>query len=206
MKIDKETKIVELLEANPGLIDVLTGLSPEFKKLKNPLLRKTLGRFANLQHASDISGIPLDELIRKIAEAMIHTGSGEEEKPPMTPEKKAERIETLKEIVRGLHEGIAPEEQKARFAEMLKEVSASEIAEMEQSLIAEGIGEEEIKKLCDVHVQVFAESFEGVGPPKVPPGHPVDVFRQENEALGEVINRIRPALKQLETLPDEETA
>jgi len=194
MKLDKNTKILELLEKNPGLIDVLVSLSPEFKKLRNPLLRKTVGRFATLGHAAETSGVPFEELTRKIAEAMIHAPGTSEEKTSPTPEERTERIEALKEIVRGLHEGIAPETQKARFAEMLQEVSASEIAEMEQSLIKEGISEEEIKNLCDVHVQVFADSFAGAEPPQVPAGHPVDTFRRENEALGKVIERIKALL------------
>jgi hypothetical protein len=136
MKIDKNTKILQLLEENPNLLDVLVGISPEFKKLRNPLLRKTIGRFATLEHAAQTSGVPFEELSRKVAEAMIHAPPDIEEKASQTPEERAGRIEALKEIVRGLHEGIAPETQKVRFAEMLQEVSASEIAEMEQSLIS----------------------------------------------------------------------
>lgn len=206
MKLDKNTKILQLLEENPNLLDVLVGISPEFKKLRNPLLRKTIGRFATLGHAAQTSGIPFEELCTKITEAMIHDAPAVAgEKAPQDPEKRAERIEALKEIVRGLHEGIAPETQKARFAEMLQEVSASEIAEMEQALIKEGVSEEEIKNLCDVHVKVFAESFEGVEPPKVPAGHPVDTFQRENKALGEVADRIRFVLADLPDPPDEET-
>ena len=205
MKIERNTKVLDLLTKNPGLIDVLVGISPEFKKLQNPILRKTIGRFATLGHAAETSGVPFEELSRKIAEAMIHTPSGEGQKAPQTPEERARRIEALKEIVRGLHEGVSPETQKTRFTEMLREVSASEIAEMEQSLIKEGISEEEIKNLCDVHVQVFADSFEGTEPPRVPPGHPVDTFRRENEALGKVGDRIRDVLSTAGTSPDERT-
>ena len=205
MKINKNTKILQLLEENPDLLNVLVGISPEFKKLQNPLLRKTIGRFATIEHAAQTSGIPFEELSTKIAEAMIHTRSGTGKKPAQTPEERAERIEALKEIVRGLHEGIDPEIQKIRFTEMLQVVSASEIAEMEQSLISEGISAEEIKNLCDVHVQVFAESFEDTEPPQVPTGHPVDTFRKENAALGEITDRIRFILEELTDPPDEKT-
>jgi len=204
MKINKNTKILELIEANPGVLEILVGMAPEFKKLKNPILRKTIGRFATMEHASEMSGIPYDDLLRKITEGMIHV-SEDTSKPEMTPDERAEKIETLKTIVRGLHEGKAPEEQKAAFAELLTEVSASEIAEMEQALIKEGIGEDEIKKLCDVHVEVFAESFAGKEPEIVPEGHPVDTFRRENAALGEVVDRLRPILADLGDPPDDET-
>ena len=75
MKIDKNTKVLDLLEKNPALMDVLIGISPEFRKLRNPILRKTLGRFATLGHAAETSGVPFEELSRRVTEAMIH-GSG----------------------------------------------------------------------------------------------------------------------------------
>ncbi|MCJ7499473.1 DUF1858 domain-containing protein, partial [bacterium] len=109
MKLDKNTKILQLLEENPNLLDVLVGISPEFKKLRNPLLRKTIGRFATLEHAAQTSGVPFEELSKKISEAMIHAPGVAGEKAPQAPEERAKRIEALKEIVRGLHEGIAPE-------------------------------------------------------------------------------------------------
>ncbi|UCG38671.1 MAG: DUF438 domain-containing protein, partial [bacterium] len=205
MKMDKNTKVLELLNENPHLFDILVGISPEFRKLQNPILRNTIGRFATLGHAADTAGIPFEELSRRITAGMIHAGAQAGEKAPLTPAERTERLEALKEIVRGLHEGKAPETQKARFAEMLQTVSASEIAEMEQALIKEGISEEEIKNLCDVHVQVFAESFEGAPPVQVPPGHPVDTFRRETAALGEVADRIRSILGDLGQPPDRET-
>ena len=52
----KEIKIVptvtvhELLEAYPELEDVLIGIAPPFKKLKNPILRKTVAKVATIKH------------------------------------------------------------------------------------------------------------------------------------------------------------
>lgn len=204
MKIEKNTKILKLIEDYPHLMEVLVNLHPEFKKLKNPVLRRTVGKFATLEHASEMSGIPYEELKRRITEAIIHQDPPtENRKTPVSPEERSERIATLKDIIRGLHEGKAVEEQKEVFSKLLQEVSASEIAEMEQSLIKEGISEKEIRKLCDVHVQIFAESFEGKEPEKVPPGHPVHTFRLENEALGEINDRIRFRLDTLDTPPDD---
>lgn len=205
MNIDKNTKILTLLREYPHLLKVLTDISPEFNKLKNPLLRRTLGRLATFEHAAEMSGLSYDEFHRRITAAIIHAPADESGKNSQLPEDRVARIATLKEIVKGLHEGKAPEEQKARFARLLQEVSASEIAEMEQSLIKDGIGEDEIKKLCDVHVQVFAESFENKTPEAVPPGHPVHTFRLENQALGEVNDRMRMLLSNLGQTPDEKT-
>jgi len=205
LKIEKNTKILKLIEEYPHLMDMLVNLHPEFKKLKNPVLRRTIGKFATVDHASEMSGIPYEELERKLNEALIHTvAGGVTGLPLVSPEERSERIETLKGIIMGLHEGKAPEEQKEKFSELLQEVSASEIAEMEQSLMKEGITEKEIRNLCDVHVQVFAESFEGKEPEEVPSGHPVHTFRLENEALGEINDRIRFRLDTLDSPPGDE--
>jgi DUF438 domain-containing protein len=70
------------------------------------------------------------------------------------------RQETLKGIIRDLHAGVDAEDIKARFSELLDQVGASEIAEIEQTLINEGLPVEEVQKLCDVHVAVFKESLD----------------------------------------------
>lgn len=84
--INPQTKIGEMLEAYPQLEDVLLSLSPSFAKLKNPLLRKTIGRVASLRQAADIGGVRIGDMIsvlRKAAgmddEYFADGGSGSEE-------------------------------------------------------------------------------------------------------------------------------
>ena len=60
----------ELLEAYPELEEVLIGIAPPFKKLKNPMLRKTVARIATLKHVSSVGGVSLDELISKLRDAV----------------------------------------------------------------------------------------------------------------------------------------
>jgi len=50
LDITPETRLAALLEALPELEETLYGLSPAYKKLKNPVLRKTVGRVATDQH------------------------------------------------------------------------------------------------------------------------------------------------------------
>ncbi len=70
------------------------------------------------------------------------------------------RQKILKGIIKDLHAGVDPEQIKSRFSDLLEQVGPSEIGELEQSLINEGLPVEEIQKLCDVHVAVFKESLE----------------------------------------------
>jgi len=51
---------------------------------------------------------------------------------------------------------------------------------MEQSLMAEGLPESEVKRLCSVHVEVFRESLEQKTVPGLPAGHPVHTLMREN--------------------------
>ena len=71
------------------------------------------------------------------------------------------RLEALHAIVKDLHAGKSVEEVKPRFEELIQDVEATEIAAMEQKLIEGGVPDSEVKRLCDVHVQVFADALEG---------------------------------------------
>jgi hypothetical protein len=66
--ITPKTKIYDLLEAYPQLEDVLIGLAPEFKKLKNPILRNTIARVANIGQAASIGGLNVEKLVNSLRE------------------------------------------------------------------------------------------------------------------------------------------
>lgn len=66
--ITPKTKIYDLLEAYPHLEDVLIGLAPEFKKLKNPILRNTIARVANIGQAASIGGLNVEKLVNNLRE------------------------------------------------------------------------------------------------------------------------------------------
>jgi len=112
-----------------------------------------------------------------------------------------QRKETLKRLIRQLHEGRTVEDVKEEFAALLRDVGATEVAEIEQALIAEGLPESEVKRLCDVHVAVFRESLDAQARPESLPGHPVHTFRAENEAAGRVLDALQEALDALKATP-----
>jgi hypothetical protein len=107
------------------------------------------------------------------------------------------RKEALKKLILELHAGGNLDEIKARFRTLVGEVSAVEIAQMEQALIAEGLPVEEVKKLCDVHVAVFRDGLGADAPPQMTPGHPVHTFKYENFAAGEVLTLLEEAISAL---------
>ncbi len=66
--ITPKTKIYDMLEAYPELEDLLIASAPEFKKLKNPVLRKTITRVTNISQAATIGGLNVEELVNRLRE------------------------------------------------------------------------------------------------------------------------------------------
>ncbi|MCU4163831.1 DUF1858 domain-containing protein [Carboxylicivirga caseinilyticus] len=64
--ITPKTKIFDLLEAYPQLEDVLISAAPPFKKLRNPVLRKTVAKITSLSQAATIGGLKVEELINTL--------------------------------------------------------------------------------------------------------------------------------------------
>ncbi len=64
--ITPKTKIADLLEAYPQLEAVLVAAAPAFKKLANPVLRKTIARVTSLAQAAVVGNLKVEELILKL--------------------------------------------------------------------------------------------------------------------------------------------
>lgn len=116
---------------------------------------------------------------------------------------RAKRQEILRGLIRQLHAGSSVEEVKGAFAELIQDIGATEIAELEQNLIDEGMPETEVKRLCDVHVEVFRESLDAKAGtlPDTIPGHPVHTFRAENSVARQVLDALRAALDECQAEP-----
>ncbi|MDO4924948.1 MAG: DUF438 domain-containing protein [Turicibacter sp.] len=116
------------------------------------------------------------------------------------------RKQTIKDIIKQLHEGKTVEEVKQQFEEAFEDVSASEITAAEAALIAEGVSASEIQRLCDVHASVFKGTIEEIHQHPsnaiLIPGHPLNTLMRENLAISRIINQeIKPYLQNLD---DEE--
>lgn len=105
-----------------------------------------------------------------------------------------QRVRTLREIIEQLHDGRAPEDVKLALRALVKETDHSEIIAMEQELMAKGMHASEIQRLCDLHSEVTREVLASPPAKTIPPGHPIDTFRRENEAVRAVLARMREAI------------
>ena len=83
----------------------------------------------------------------------------------------------MKDIVLQLHGGLSVEEAKDRFEREIGDITSTEIAELEQSLITEGLSTDEIKKFCNVHALLFQSALEKASCEETSPSHPVYLFK-----------------------------
>ncbi|MEP0813735.1 MAG: DUF438 domain-containing protein [bacterium] len=204
MKITPKTRLFDLLSLYPFLADFLAAYNPKFSLLRNPVLRNTLGRTANLSKICTMGGNDLSELAAAIAAKIKEkTGQSLPVEIDVPGSDEGARKEILKGIIRDLHAGVDFGELKKRFRDLVEDVDASEIAEMEEELVKEGMPREEIKRLCDVHVEIFRDALDKKHAPDTPPGHPVNTYMADNRLLEAAAQEIREILSAIGLPPDE---
>lgn len=203
------TKILDLAKEYPFLFDTLVEISPKLKRLRNPILQKTIGKRATLTDVSKMSKVPLNRLFVLLSES-ISKNANEEVVIDKEDQEKGEwqeeldkRQRKLKDLVVGLHEGEELEGLQAQFKEILVDVSATEIAEMEQSLISSGeLTAQQVTALCDIHVQVFKESLDVQEKPETIPGHPIHTYMSENKEAQRLVDLLKESPEDESTLEE----
>ncbi len=75
--ITPKTKILDLITDYPELEDVLFDISPAFRQLKNPVLRKTVARVTSLQQAALVGGLKVEDLVNRLRQATGSSGMPE---------------------------------------------------------------------------------------------------------------------------------
>lgn len=115
----------------------------------------------------------------------------------------ATRLATLKELVLALHNGADPKALQARFASAVGDISGAEIARLEQTLVAEGLPEAEIKRLCTLHVDLFKGALDHKDLPEMPAGHPVHTYVAENAKAAELADDIIAQVDRMHTTPGD---
>jgi len=107
----------------------------------------------------------------------------------------------LKEVIRQLHEGKSPQEVKAKFKDVIEGTSSEDIARIEQELVKEGMPREQLQKLCDVHLAVFADQVQEQEL-HVPSGHPINILMEEHKILLQRAERLETLVNMIEEACD----
>ncbi len=72
-EITLETKIADLLNDYEGMKDILIKINPKFKKLNNPVLRRTLAKIAGVKQAAVVGGMDPMDLLNQLRKAVGQT-------------------------------------------------------------------------------------------------------------------------------------
>ncbi|NWG00520.1 MAG: DUF1858 domain-containing protein [Thermoanaerobaculaceae bacterium] len=83
MNVSAATKIGPLLDAHPELEAVLVELSPEFRRLSNPILRRTVARIATVAQAAQIAGLAVPDVVNALRRALGQPLSCNGEEPAL---------------------------------------------------------------------------------------------------------------------------
>jgi hypothetical protein len=68
--ITKDTRVAELLRDYPETEELLINMAPPFKKLRNPLLRRSVARVATLSQAAGVARLPASVLVDRLRDAV----------------------------------------------------------------------------------------------------------------------------------------
>lgn len=77
LEITPSTTVDELLRAYPDLEERLINIAPPFKKLQNPLLRRSIAKVATIKNIASVGNIPLDDLVNILREEVGQSKSNE---------------------------------------------------------------------------------------------------------------------------------
>ena len=99
------------------------------------------------------------------------------------------RKQEIKELIKQLHSKNDIEKLKDKGKKLLKDISPTELALIEQEIIKEGVTRKEMRKLCDVHLEVMKDSLEKVEL-NLKQGHPIHTLMEEHKIILDFINKL----------------
>ncbi len=109
--------------------------------------------------------------------------------------KEEQKKKIVKDVIVRLHQGLSVDEAKSMIEEKVGDINSLEIAEIEQSLINEGMSTDEIKKFCNVHALLFESSLNEIAAKEESEGHPIYLFKLENREIEKRIEGIKTFIK-----------
>jgi uncharacterized protein len=97
----------------------------------------------------------------------------------------------VSDIITRLHHGLSVEDAKTEILRDVGKLSSSEITEIEQGLINEGVSPDEIRRFCNVHALLFESALEQTVASPDAPTHPVNMLKRENREIEKLVKSLR---------------
>lgn len=93
-----------------------------------------------------------------------------------------ERIQKLSDILKRLNEEGATGKVREEALQIVKEITPMELSIAEQSLIDEGMKPEDLRGLCEIHMEVLKDELTKMKS-KIYPGHVISTLVDEHEVI-----------------------
>ncbi|MEX2572096.1 MAG: DUF2249 domain-containing protein [Gemmatimonadota bacterium] len=77
MVIRRDDRVADVISRNGGVLEALVAASPIFQRLRNPLMRRTMGRLATIEQAARVAGLDPDELVSRLNGVMGGSGAAQ---------------------------------------------------------------------------------------------------------------------------------
>jgi hypothetical protein len=84
MEITSQSKLFDVLKAYPLLQSQIVNIAPPFQNLKNPVLRRTVGKIATLETVAQVGGMDPVKLVNTLRRAVGQDELGGEAATPLT--------------------------------------------------------------------------------------------------------------------------
>ena len=84
MEITSQSKLFDVLKAYPILQSQIINIAPPFQNLKNPVLRRTVGKIATLETVAQVGGMDPVKLVNTLRRAVGQDELGGEAAAPLT--------------------------------------------------------------------------------------------------------------------------
>lgn len=160
LQLTPQTRIGEFLDHYPELEELLISLSPAFEKLKNPVLRRTIGRVATFQQVAVVGNIPLEIIINTLRKAAgqsqtnenMNTNNNLQEKPSWFNTTAISEILDAREMLQAGQHPLA--DVLARTSEM----KSGQVFELITPFTPMPLIEKVINTGCDAYVQSVSDS------------------------------------------------
>ena len=110
---------------------------------------------------------------------------------------KIDKKQEIKNLIKQLKTEKDVSRLKEKAKDILKNVSPTDLGLIEQEIIEEGATRKEMRKLCDVHLEVMKESM-GKTEMNLKPGHPIYTLMEEHKMILDFIEKLKEVVKKIE--------
>ncbi len=158
--ITLETKIADLLNYREDMKDILISINPKFKKLNNPVLRRTIGKIAGVKQAAIVGGMDPIDLLNQLRKAVGQETVDMVSKEEIEVEKAPEWI--LTELKHTINANDILDEDRNPLAELykvLKSIDKNEVITIEADFQPEPLIDEMLKLGHEVFTQEVKENY-----------------------------------------------